>query len=376
MSTAIRAPYSRIDLYELHGRIVFGGVTPRPGTTGWFSPELDMAMGEAWERAQVRLWRDIADGISPEPEWGPHADGDALPPQRHPVSGDALTRPSHRSRIYAERRLHDLAAELGVPSTSIIRHGKFYVYDLARSHGFDVPEQYGRWDDPADIGWGDLPDLVVIKSAFGSTSRGVFPLRRVDTGWQVITRDTIMTEDQMTAALKDLVEMGHAKPPFAAEEFLDPDGTGLHKPIDIRALSFYGEVPFVALRHNAEHGNDRTTTYRYVDRNGADVLDTHPSVTVDQTIPVPPALGDLFEAASRLSIAIRAPFARIDLYAIGDRVVFGEVTPRPGGRQWFGPEVDLALGETWERAQVRLWRDIADGMSPEPEWGPHTGGTL
>jgi hypothetical protein len=28
-------------------------------------------MGEAWERAQVRLWRDIANGASRTAEWGP-----------------------------------------------------------------------------------------------------------------------------------------------------------------------------------------------------------------------------------------------------------------------------------------------------------------
>jgi hypothetical protein len=45
----------------------------------------------------------------------------------------------------------------------------------------------------------------------------------------------------------------------------------------------------------------------------------------------------------------------------------------PRGREgppWFGPELDVTLGEAWERAQVRLWRDIADGVSPDPEWGP------
>jgi hypothetical protein len=84
---------------------------------------------------------------------------------------------------------------------------------------------------------------------------------------------------------------------------------------------------------------------------------------------VPEKFDELRDAASRLSIAIRAPFSRIDLYRIRDRVVFGEVTPRPGGRQWFGPELDRVLGEAWERAQVRLARDIADGMSPEPAFG-------
>jgi hypothetical protein len=71
VSTVIRAPFSRIDLYDIRGRIVFGEVTPCPGSPGWFGPDLDVTMGEAWERAQVRLWRDIAEGASREAEWGP-----------------------------------------------------------------------------------------------------------------------------------------------------------------------------------------------------------------------------------------------------------------------------------------------------------------
>jgi hypothetical protein len=94
---------------------------------------------------------------------------------------------------------------------------------------------------------------------------------------------------------------------------------------------------------------------------------------VDQTIPVPTALDELCDSASRLSVAIRAPFSRIDMYRIGDRSVFGEVTPRPGGPQWFGRELDVRLGEAWERALIRLARDVAHGMSPEPEFGPVRG---
>jgi len=286
------------------------------------------------------------------------------------ASGEQLTRPSYRARIHAERRLRALGVEMGVPSTSVIRHGKFYVYDLARSHGFDVPEQFAQWDDPADIAWNALPDLVVIKSAHSSTSRGVLPLRRTDAGWEVITRDQVMTTEELTATLTDLVETGRARPPFAAEEFLDQDESGGRLPIDVRALTFYGEVPLVALRRPLEHGNKQTTSWRYVDRRGADVLDEHPSLVVDQTIPVPTALEELCETASRLSVAIRAPFSRIDMYRIGDRGVFGEVTPRPGGPQWFGQEVDIRLGEAWERALIRLARDVANGMSPDPEFGP------
>jgi hypothetical protein len=285
--------------------------------------------------------------------------------EQHLASGDPLTQPSYRARIYTERRLRTLHAE-----TSVIRGGKLHVYELARSHGIDVPRQFGRWDDPAEIRWDELPDHVVIKSAFSSTSRGVFPLRRREAGWELITRDTILTQDQLTATLEGLIESGRALPPFAAEEFLDEDGTGAHTPTDVRNLCFYGEVPLISLRRSGEHGIDHAARYRFVDEKGEDVLDSHPSVVVDQTIQVPAGLHELVDVASRLSVAIRAPFSRIDLYRIGDRVVFGEVTPRPGGRQWFGPELDLMLGEAWERAEARLARDIAGGMTPEPVFGP------
>jgi hypothetical protein len=286
------------------------------------------------------------------------------------ASGELLTRPSFRARIHEERRLRALEVEMRVPSPSVIRHGKFYVYDFARSHGFDVPERHGQWDDPADIAWDELPDLVVIKSAYSTASRGVFPLRRTGAGWEVITHDTVMTTEELTATLGDLAEKGDAKPPFGAEEFLDQDGSGGRLPVDVRALTFYGDVRLVALRRPLQHGNRQTTSWRYVDRSGADVLDQHPSLVVDQTIPVPTALEELCESASRLSVAMRAPFSRIDMYQVGDRAIFGEVTPRPGGPQWFGREVDVKLGEAWERALIRLARDVGGGMSPEPEFGP------
>lgn len=284
--------------------------------------------------------------------------------------GDQLARSSYRARIYAERRRRDIEVWNSIPLTTVTRHGKFHVYDLARSHGLDVPAQYGRWDDPADIPWNDLPDHVVIKSAFGSTSRGVFPLRRTASGWQVITRDTVMTGDELVATMKDLTAKGSVSPPFGAEEFLDEDGTGLRTPTDVKIYAFYGVVPLVALRQSDAHGSGRASRFRFVDLDGVDVLDTYRSRPVDKTIPVPEALDELGEAASRLSVAIRTPFARIDMYGIRDRVVFGEVTLRPGGPQWLGLELDVVLGKAWERAQVRLAQDISQGMSPEPEWGP------
>ena len=275
--------------------------------------------------------------------------------------------PSFQVRLNEERRLRTLEFELGAPSRSVIAEGKFHVYDLVSSHGIDVPEQLGRWEDPSDIPWDDLPDAVVIKSAFGAASRGVLPLHRVDGGWRIATHEDTITSEQIVADLLALAAQETIRPPFGAEEYLD-DGSG-SPPVDIKVYAFYGEAPLAQLRRVDQHGQGGAA-FRIIDRHGSDLIDTYRDQPTDPSIPLPGALDGIFDVAQRVSLAVRAPFSRIDLYDIKGRIVFGEVTPRPGTPGWFGRELDVALGEAWERAQVRLWRDIADGMSHEPEWGP------
>jgi hypothetical protein len=280
-----------------------------------------------------------------------------------------LDQPSFRIRIHEERRLRAWEKEIGAPSRSVIAHGKFYVYDFARSHGIDVPEQYGMWDDVDDIPWDELPDKVVVKAARASTSRGVLPVRRVDGGWRRATRDTIETDEQLRAHLAALVARETIRGPFSAEEFLDADGAGT-PPVDVKCFAFYGDVQAVLLRRSPDFGNTAATQHRVVDLHGQDLVDEFGGRATHPDIPVTNALDDIVDCSRRFSLALRVPFSRIDMYEVGGRIVFGEVTPRPGN-VWFGPKVDVMLGEAWERAQVRLWRDIADGMAPEPEWGPH-----
>ncbi len=385
LTVAIRAPFSRIDMYCLGDRIVFGEVTPRPGSNQRhpFPREVDALLGDAWERAQVRMSRDFAAGRSPEVEMGPISTvAGVTESDRAPV--DAVNNPSFQARLNSERRLRALAKELTPDKPpSVIAQGKFWAYDLARSHGIDVPQQLGRWRRPADIPWDDLPDDVVIKSAYASAARGVFPLRRTGDGWVVIG-GAKTTSAELVEELDERRTEGRIRGPFGAEELLDGDDGEL--PIDVRTYAFYGHVPIVLLRRPGTHGDLDTARFRPVDANGADFIDveqypaladTDPSqlprelAVLDTSIPAPKNLPEIIDAAQRLSKAIRLPFARIDLYGIDERVVFGEVTPRPGGRQWLGPELDIFLGDAWDRAEARLRRDVADGASLEPEWGPH-----
>ena len=166
-------------------------------------------------------------------------------------SRDAFARiPSFQTRIHTERRLRKLAREVGAPSTSVIRHGKFHVYDLVRSHGIETPTELGRWHDPGDIPWAALPDLVVVKSAFGSHARGTWPLQRLDDGWRAVGDTQVLTDDGITTSMSRLVDQRIVRGPFVAEEFLDEDGTAPTTGHAVRAVPPQPTVVGSARRQN------------------------------------------------------------------------------------------------------------------------------
>ena len=187
--------------------------------------------------------------------------------------------PSFQGRLFASRRIREHEKELGARVPSVIAKGKFWVYDFVRSHDIDIPEQYGQWDDPADIPWQDLPDRVVIKSAFGSTSRGVFPLDRVPGGWHLATHDDPMSQEELLARIAWRVDKKRIRGPFGAEEFLAPRLPG-GLPLEIKTYAFYGDVPLISLSQSHEHGRMAQARYRVIDPNGTDLVDekTNPAI--------------------------------------------------------------------------------------------------
>lgn len=62
LSLGIPSAYTRVDLYDLDGRIVFGEFTPRPGGHQYFGPAHDAHLGHLWERAHARVLNDVIDG--------------------------------------------------------------------------------------------------------------------------------------------------------------------------------------------------------------------------------------------------------------------------------------------------------------------------
>jgi len=124
------------------------------------------------------------------------------------------------------------------------------------------------------------------------------------------------------------------------EELLVVDG-GV--PFDIKLSVFHGTVRFIQVeldRFTRHARNLYTPQWKQLDvrvrkyPTGADV-------------PRPEALEDMVRIAERL--ATETDFVRVDLYCVGTRIVFGELTSYPeAGRIDFVPaEFDTTLGAWW-----------------------------
>ncbi|MDD9206423.1 ATP-grasp fold amidoligase family protein, partial [Georgenia sp. 10Sc9-8] len=88
-----------------------------------------------------------------------------------------------------------------------------------------------------------------------------------------------------------------------------------------------------------------------------------PDVRTDAELPAPQFIEEAVEAGRVMSGAVREPFVRLDFYEDHKGIVFGEVTPAPGGNQIMRPDVDARLGAMWEAAEARLRTDaIARGL--------------
>jgi len=277
--------------------------------------------------------------------------------------------PSFRRYVYAERRIADHMSGLDDSDRGQIVTRKLKSYSFARSYGVDVPEVFGIWDRPEDITWDELPDAVVIKSARGTYANGVTPLRRTEDGWTRVTTTQTIDPFKIVRRLTALEASGRVDGPYFAEELLG-GGIGNALPVDVKVHAFYGEISHVLLRRVTVHRDKDATAFRFILPDGTDPGPIVRGLVHDHAIPVPSNLEELMEVARRMSLGIPRAFVRVDLYDIDGRVVFGELTPRPGHLMDYGPKQDERLGHLWERAHARVMNDALGGAGFGVRFGP------
>ena len=276
--------------------------------------------------------------------------------------------PSFRRYIYAERRLAAHLQMLDQRARGQQLTHKLKSYSFATSHGVDIPQLFAVWERPEDIDWDKLPDAVVIKSAGGTSGRGVFPLRRAADRWTTVTTTDTVTSSEIVDLLRVRAQDRLVRGPFFAEELL---GGGVDNvlPNDVKIHAFYGEVTHVLLRRVSVHAGS-SKGFRVVFPDGTDAGPVVRGLTHDDSIPIPENLGDLCDAAARLSLGIPRAYVRVDMYDVDGRMVFGEFTPRPGNPMDYGPKLDELFGHSWESAQARMLNDIPHSAGLDLRFGP------
>lgn len=274
---------------------------------------------------------------------------------KHRLLAPRFPAPSYRYKTGEMRRARTRDNELGLDDPVWQVNDKDAAHAWADRLGIPRPRLLGVHADVRDIAWADLPPAVVLKPSHGASAQGVLLLERHGALLHELRTGRTLTGEQVVRDHLALVQRGSVSAHVVVEELVqDPRRPGL-PPVDWKVYAFYGEVGLVLAKAPGRDGAGRPTTgWRLFDENWADLGDVYRGHPPDRTIQPPQHADEVLELARRISLSVPRPFLRVDLYDGRDGVVFGELTPHPGGAQRFSRRTDRALGERWEQAEARL----------------------
>jgi len=184
----------------------------------------------------------------------------------------------------------------------------------------------GVWNTPEEIEWDKLPDRFVLKTTHGGGSGGV-----------VICRDKAKLDkrqviEKLASSLQQDIAYYSCEWPYKnvqrriiAEEYLDPT-PDVKELIDYKWYCFDGEPKYCQViqdRHSKE-----TIDFFDTEWNHQEFVGLNPAAGPAAEVPRRPRnLNVQIEIARKLSKDI--PFSRVDLYEIGEKEFFGEITLYP-----------------------------------------------
>lgn len=206
-----------------------------------------------------------------------------------------------------------------------------------------IPLVGGPWKNTDEIGFDTLPERFVLKCNH-------------DSGGLVVCRDKSRL-DQETAKKKlnrHLLENYYmssrewpykeVKPCVFAEQYMEDDRqkSGL---IDYKFFCFNGQARFMYVSQGLE--DHATAHISFYDLEGNDLPFKRTDFAAFDRLPYKPeGLGKMIELANILAQAVDSPFLRVDMYEIGGRIYFSELTftPCSGMLPFDPPEWDEKIG--------------------------------
>jgi len=247
--------------------------------------------------------------------------------------------PRHFTEKLWSRMLHDRDPQLTLLNDKL--RVRDYVTNKVGSE-FLIPLLWSG-DRPEDIPFDELPLKFVIKTNHGC-------------GYIIIVKDKTQldpasTNLQLTKWLSENfcldkyigTEWGYKniRPCIIIESFIEENGKA---PVDYKFYCFSGRIEFLTVHFDRfiEHKT------RSFDRNFEPIEFRYDFEQWNGECKRPPNFETMVQLAE--SLAKGLDFIRVDLYSIGNKVYYSELTPYPGGvsTKFLPRSYDYVLGEKWK----------------------------
>ncbi|MGN0515892.1 ATP-grasp fold amidoligase family protein [Eubacterium sp.] len=221
---------------------------------------------------------------------------------------------------------------------------KLAVREYVKDCGYEelLNDLLGCYDNPNDIDIASLPNRFVIKASHGS-------------GFNVIVKDkSQLNWKQTRLMLKSWMHQNIAwsgrewvykdmPRHIIVEKYLE-DETGELR--DYKFFCFNGEPRFMQLELG-RYTNHNTRNFYDMDWN---LMPFGKSIPHNPTVVVPKPY--MFDEMKRIAKVLCKPFqfVRVDLYQVGGRIYFGELTffPAGGAPDFIPTEYDKIVGDMWK----------------------------
>ncbi len=195
----------------------------------------------------------------------------------------------------------------------------------------------GVWDTFDAIPFNELPDKFVLKGTHGSGFN--FICHDKSTLDKKLVRDIVskwLKENYYTRSAE--TQYKYCKPRILCEKYMEDDSGSLR---DYKFFCFNGIPQIIQVDSDRFKGHKRDLFD--TDWNKLPYTLEHPNTK--ELIKKPGKFNEMIEVTKKLSKQF--PFVRVDLYLIGDKVYFGELTFTPGnGLEHFKPiNLDYQLGD-------------------------------
>lgn len=222
---------------------------------------------------------------------------------------------------------------------------KYEVHKYVEGKGLGniLNQVYGIYDTAQEIDFSKLPNKFVAKTTGGGGGENVAVVRdAANTDLEELRKKLDLWQQNLGASYgREWAYDGIKKNRIIVEELLEDDGNADGSIDDYKMMCFNGKFRSLWIdkaRYSDHHRGFWDENLNFL----PNVYSDHDTFVVPPTLPQ--NIGEMIQVAEKLSEDF--PYARVDLYNIKGRIVFGEITFYPwSGYVKFTPdEFDKLLG--------------------------------